>query len=93
MEYLIENGVQLLIAVLSGGVLTWFFGGRQKNKNDVDNDSHQREKEFFDLVDKRTEREINKNMKRVIKCAKHCNHSINCPVLINWEDEVEDNGK
>lgn len=69
---------------------SWIFGGRQNNKNTVDNDSHQREKEFFEMVEDRTEKETNKVLKRVTRCAKRCQHSVNCPVLIWCDYEHED---
>ena len=47
------------------GAIGWFFGGKQANKNTIDNDSHQREKDFFEIVDSRTEREVKKTIKKV----------------------------
>lgn len=71
------------------GAIGWFFGGKQANKNTIDNDSHQREKDFFEIVDSRTEREVKKTIKKVTKCAKKCSHSANCPVIDMWGDEEE----
>ncbi len=86
MEYVIPI-LSALGGLGIGEILRWLFGGKQSNKNTVDNDSHQREKDYFEMVDARTERETNKNVRRIIRCAKHCVHSANCPVLIQWSEE------
>jgi len=87
-----ENILSVIIpSILSSGIVgtivCWYFGGKQANKNTIDNDSHQREKDFFDIVDSRTDKELEKTIKKVTKCAKRCPHSANCPVIDMWGDE------
>lgn len=84
---MISDYISHILTALGTGWAGWFFGGRQSNKNKIDNDSHQREKDFFDIVDSRTEKEVKKTVKKVTKCAKRCPHSANCPVLDLWDDE------
>lgn len=85
---MISETITTIIASLGlGGVGGWFFGGRQNHNNTVNNDSHKREKEFFDLVDSRAEKEISKQTKRIIKFAKKCPHSGNCPVCDLLSDD------
>lgn len=81
---------ELIIAIIGsagfGAILTWFFGGRQSHKNSVDNDSHTREKEFFDIVDQRAQKEVSSEVDKIIRCAKKCSHSSNCPIINLWDE-------
>lgn len=86
MEYAVAI-ISALGGLGFGAILTWFFGGRQAHSNSVDNDSHQREKDFYDLVDNRAEKEVTRQTKRIIKCASVCPHSGNCPVINEFKDE------
>lgn len=84
MVEILQDYSQVIIPVITL-IAGWVFGGRQKNKITEDNESHQREKDFFEIVDKRTEREVSKTMKRIMKCANRCPYSASCPVKDIWE--------
>lgn len=84
------NIILPIITGLGGIILTWFFGGRQGNKNTVDNDSHQREKDYYDMVENSASKKTDENIKIILRCASKCSHSLNCPILNLWGDSNEE---
>lgn len=71
-------------------VAKWFFGDKQNHDANKDNDSHQREKDYFEMVDKRAEKEVQKEVQKILSCTELCDHADLCPVQKFWRNEKEE---